>query len=82
MMDYPSFVAVQQMYEPADQMTHDGGLSLWPRFEEDCSNREIAERSGASHTAVNNLMSIMLAHFRKNKRLLRARPIKRLSIGC
>lgn len=82
MMDYPLFVAIQQIYEPADQMTHDGGLILRPRFEEDCSNREIAERSGASHKAVNILMSIMLAHFHKNKRLMRERPIKRLLIGC
>ena len=63
-------VTMQQVYAQADQLVCDGGLILQLRFEKCYSNREIAEYLGVSHTAINNRMNAMLAHFRMNKALL------------
>ena len=61
-----SRLTMEKVYAVADTVVPQGGLILRLRFEEELSNREIADKLGICHGTVDYRLKKLILYFRKN----------------
>ncbi|MBQ9210189.1 MAG: hypothetical protein IJ153_00670 [Clostridia bacterium] len=64
-----SAITMERVYAAAEQRVQYGGRMLRMRFEDNLSNREIAEILGVSHTIINRRMAYLISYFKASSKL-------------